>query len=289
MARRPHVGNATEFSKLEQGGRLLLSVAMLGLTAACGGDQPLAPTAGPVAGPTAGGAAVTRSGVELLVLVDEAGQARRVLIVRDERDPRVRAVERLGFRELMSGSAADGGVSATTRQLFAPARTHGMPTRFLRAEYGERLGHGAMSVAGMEYAGLPRSALATGLGASNGGEPRAILDSALLSLENNLNAILAEGAMADERNIEPHAGTAVAPDGGEEPCADERSDANVSRAQVVAMTLFGAAEIMVVGPTPLLPFAVAQVGYQMGQVYAQYHRDMRELRQCIAAHPEYYR
>jgi hypothetical protein len=81
----------------------------------------------------------------------------------------------------------------------------------------------------------------------------------------------------------------VAPDGGEEPCADERSDANVSRAQVVAMTLFGAAEIMVVGPTPLLPFAVAQVGYQMGQVYAQYHRDMRELRQCIAAHPEYYR
>jgi hypothetical protein len=106
---------------------------MLGLTAACGGDQPLAPTAGPVAGPTAGGAAVTRSGVELLVLVDEAGQPHRVLIVRDERDPRVRELARLGYRMLSPREGKGDEVATDTRAIFAAVAAKGVVVSFYRS------------------------------------------------------------------------------------------------------------------------------------------------------------
>jgi hypothetical protein len=203
MARRQHVGNATEFSKLEQGGRLLLSVAMLGLTAACGGDQPLAPTAGPVAGPTAGGAAVTRSGVELLVLVDEAGQARRVLIVRDERDPRVRAVERLGFRTLTSEALAAGGVDASTRAMFAAGEAKGLRVTYRRASAtwpSARMSElGAMEIPPTAWHASVSSAT---LGARNLHEQLAAIETALGNAEDltNLAIRAACGSVEDNRS-----------------------------------------------------------------------------------------
>lgn len=288
MARRPHVGNATEFSKLEQGGRLLLSVAMLGLSAACGGDQALAPTAGPVAGPTAGGAAVTRSGVELLVLVDEAGQARRVLIVRDERDPRVRAVERLGFRTLTSEALAAGGVDASTRAMFAAGEGKGLPVRYQRtagvwtqtmdAEVGNRAAEPMLVP--------PR---ASAYGAATAGTIRTTVDSALASLEATMNEVLADDLRLKDagpgRDVQP---TDCITADAEDPCADERSDANWERLKLTGKTIGIAAGFVMMAETPALwpsvPRATLAASGVMAEQYADYGKAMRELRQCEAAH-----
>lgn len=113
-------------------GRLLLGMLALTVTGACGSDQAVAPeaTSAP-AGPAA--LAPAAGGAELLVLVDEKGTARRVLIVRGERDPRRREVERLGFRTLSHDAVTNGGVDAVSRGLFAAGETKGIPVRYFQA------------------------------------------------------------------------------------------------------------------------------------------------------------
>jgi hypothetical protein len=270
---------------------------MLGLTAACGGDQALAPTAGPVAGPTAGGAAVTRSGVELLVLVDEAGQARRVLIVRDERDPRVRAVERLGFRTRTPQGMTAGGVDAATHQLFAAAEAKGLPVRFQQAE-------GA-------WTPVMESAIARSLKTPSHGSPgisgslqdltqqaavEQQISNALTIFERGINEALnhrvsetsSSGTLFHQSLDSP------AHDGTEgEPCAEERTDASATRRhllETVAVYVAGLAA-MVTQPElwPAIPVAIITAIKDFDQANDAYRRDMRTLARCEAAHPEYYR
>jgi hypothetical protein len=269
---------------------------MLGLTAACGGDQPLAPTAGPVAGPTAGGAAVTRSGVELLVLVDETGQARRVLIVRDERDPRVRAVERLGFRELSAGPTTGDGIAPSTRDLLGTAASRGIPLRYRRSPSAWDAVLDVQAQAFMSRQ-TPFAEGSASIAASNSSptEPMRLVNQALVSLETELNDLLANqpGNGCTAMDAAPESGVvhSTQNDTGD-PCADERADAESSFRIAAATTILAITEVIagIVSP-PLLPgIAAALPGTMLGVWGAteSYSRDRRDLLKCEAQHPQYF-
>jgi hypothetical protein len=70
---------------------------------------------------------------QLLVLVDERGVARRVLIVRDQRDSRSQQIERLGFRSLTSAAVVHGSVDEATRALFAAGEAKGLAVTYLQS------------------------------------------------------------------------------------------------------------------------------------------------------------
>ncbi len=260
----------------------------LTLGAACGGDLAVAPAAVPSPAERTTGAATT-SGAELLVLVDETGAARRVLIVRDERDPRRRQVERLGFRTLTREAMAAGQVDAATRAAFASGEAKGLPVRYQRTDGGwtPALDAQVGDVVAAPRSTTPRAATTTGV--SNASTVRATVDSALASLEATMNQVLADDLRegSDGSGQDTSGAAYLSPDSGD-PCADERSDANWERFWLIGKTIGIAVGFVLMAEAPALwpklPAATVSAAAAMGEAYGDYSRAMRELRQCEAAH-----
>ncbi len=278
--------NDATFWNLERGGLRFLSVVALTLGAACGGDLAVAPAAVPSPAERTTGAATT-SGAELLVLVDETGAARRVLIVRDERDPRRRQVERMGFRTLTREAVAAGQVDAATRELFNQGAGKELPVTFRRSAHDWTPILTAM-VADLATTPQIATRLAFAIdGTTSTRGVRATVDSVMGSLESTLNAALADDARAGCNNSSPEVATNVGviqADG--DPCADERSDANWARGRLIAETIIISAQFALLAENPLLwtllPWRVQAATLAMAEVNRAYAVSMRELRQCEA-------
>ena len=185
-------------------GRRLLIVVTLAMAAACSSDQGLAPEAVPP--PAAPNPALPASmGAALLVLVDETGTARRVLIVRNQRDPRRQQVERLGFRSFTPAADANGGMDVATRALHDAGEATGLPVTYHRRTDGWTLAVDA-SLDSTAVAKQTSLVQAAALSEASGGIPEQIaaINASLRDAEDNLN--LAVQAVCASASRSPSAG-----------------------------------------------------------------------------------
>jgi hypothetical protein len=276
-------------------GRLLLGMMALTVAGACASDQAVAPeaTSAP-AGPAA--LAPAAGGAELLVLVDEKGAARRVLIVRGERDPRRREVERLGFRTLTQDAVTRGEVNAATQELFPLEVASGVTVSYrqVAAAWNAQTEALVERLAGSRNNERPGPSLAAyTVEGATAHRASVVVDSALRALEAQFNEVLAVTAAsgvfpasaAADHGHQANGSTRHLSMGADGPCDKESRNVKIALAAysvTMRMALGG-----IVAATPTGPGLLAAVGigaFEVGVAYWALDAAMDDWHECQAKH-----
>ncbi|WP_353267805.1 hypothetical protein [Gemmatimonas sp.] len=111
--------------------RTVTTVLGLMILSACASERALAPAAALEETPQMDVPRV-KSDAELLVLLDDAGAVRRVMVIGDKQDGRRRMVLSLGFRSLTLTNVANGAVNEEMTSLFSASQEKGLAVTYLR-------------------------------------------------------------------------------------------------------------------------------------------------------------